>query len=223
MSRKKKVEKLLSINEAIDIVRKYNIEDTEYNNAIAVVLDEIKELQDENNELTTQNINLNDELIMTKNSVKIANLNILDDTFDMVKTDKPKAKKADLELGNIMFNRNHQQLYRCPDYVIAFLRDISRKLEILMVNSGEYPYDNPFDNTGNVYKNSTFEVQAYSWNDDVIQDYNFKWRDVEISWYKYLGRDTTINGEYSYQYMVMMLDKCIASLHKINENLSKYN
>ena len=62
------------------------------------------------------------------------------------------------------------------------------------------------------FKNDIFEVQAYSWDDEVHQPYNFKCDDIEISWYKYLGRDTTINGEYEPQKIIDMFNKCLQSI-----------
>ena len=75
---------------------------------------------------------------------------------------------ADLELGNIMFNTNVNQIYNCPNYIEAFLNTIKEFLNIKMWNKYQKEYDSPFDNTGNSYKNDTFEVEAYSWDDDCI-------------------------------------------------------
>lgn len=82
-------------------------------------------------------------------------------------------------------------------------------------------YDSPFRNSGNSYKNKVFEVQAYSWDDEVHQEYNFKCGDVEISWYKYLGRDTTINDNYEEKYIIEIFNKCIESLNKENMKILK--
>ena len=110
---------------------------------------------------------------------------------------------TDLELGNIAFNNNANQEFNCPEYIVALLRDIERQLKRIMWNINQEEYDSPFDNTANNFKLDNFEIQAYSWNDDV-QDYNFIYKvdktkanmpDLKISWYKYLGRDTTINQE----------------------------
>lgn len=119
----------------------------------------------------------------------------------------------DLELGNILFNTNKTQEYRCPDWVVALLRELSYELELKVgINSSDF--ENPFSNTGHNFKNDTFEVQAYNWNDDVEQPYNFKCGEIEISWYKYLGRDTTINKEYDPDVIVKMFNKCMKSLNK---------
>jgi len=125
---------------------------------------------------------------------------------------------TELELGNLMFNTNKNQTYSCPDWVVALLRDLSRRLSRIKYNMQQTEYDSPFDNTGNEYYNGTFEVQAYNWDDDVTQPYNFKWKDVEISWYKYLGRDTTINNNYDERYLIEMYNDCKQSLEKINDD-----
>lgn len=117
-----------------------------------------------------------------------------------------------MELGNLMFNTNKNQKYYCEDYIIALLKEVRNELNVIMWNKYKNEYDNPFDNTGNTFKNSMFEVQAYSWNDDIEQQYNFKYKDIEISWYKYLGRDTTINKKISEKEAVEMYNNCIKSL-----------
>lgn len=130
---------------------------------------------------------------------------------------------VELELGNIVFNTNKNQQYKCDNYVIALLREIDFKLDIVMKNIYQIEYDSPFENTGNKFKNDVFEVQAYSWNDEEQQLYNFKCGNIEISWYKWLGRDTTINGEYNYDTIIDMFNKCIKSLDDLQENHLKEN
>lgn len=117
-----------------------------------------------------------------------------------------------IELGQAMFATNKIYNYHCPDYVVALLRDIDRKLKIVMWNKNQEEYDSPFDNTGNSFKNEIFEVHAYSWDDDNTQEYNFKYKDVEISWYKYLGRGCTINKQFDEKYMTEMYNDCMESL-----------
>lgn len=129
---------------------------------------------------------------------------------------------ADLELGNLMFNTNTNQRYNCPDWVVALLADVNRKLKIVAHNMNHIDFDSPFENTGNRWANDVFEVQAYSWDDEENQPYNFKCGDIEISWYKYLGRDTTINGIYSEKTLVDMYNKCMKSLQRLdNENIEE--
>lgn len=126
-----------------------------------------------------------------------------------------------MELGNLIFNTNKKQNYECPEWIIALLRELERKLSINFWNSkktSEYrEYNSPFGNTGESFKNNVFEVQAYNWDDDIEQQYNFKCEDVEISWYKYLGRDTTINDKYEEKYIIEIFNKCIKSLDLFEE------
>lgn len=100
----------------------------------------------------------------------------------------------------------------CPEYIIALLRYIDEKLRIIMWNKYQEEYSSPFSNTGNKYRNDVFEVEAYSWNDEIEQKYNFKYKDIEISWYKYLGRDTRINREVNFEEIEKMFDDCVKSL-----------
>ena len=117
-----------------------------------------------------------------------------------------------LELGNIMFNTNKNQQYDCPRWVVALLDSLDSELDRVMWNIHQEEYQSPFENTANTFKNDVFEVQAYSWNEDIEQPYNFKCDDIEISWYKYLGRDTTINGKYEPQKIIDMFNKCLNSI-----------
>lgn len=103
----------------------------------------------------------------------------------------------------------------CERWIIALLKEIDWKLSIYLNNTGEVKiseYESPFENTGERFKNDVFEVEAYSWDDEYDQKYNFKCGDIEISWYKWLGRGTTINGEYTKEEIIEMFNKCIRSL-----------
>lgn len=133
---------------------------------------------------------------------------------------------ANLELGNLMFNTNANQVLDCPDYIIALLREIDRQLDRIMWNIYQETYDSPFGNTSNSFKLGNFEIQAYNWNDDESQEYNFIYKvdktkanmpDLKISWYKYLGRDTTINQEIDSSVMVQIFDDIMEQLHKYEE------
>ena len=128
---------------------------------------------------------------------------------------------ADLELGNIAFNNNVNQQLNCPEYIVALLRDIQRQLDRIMWNIYQKEYDNPFENTANTFELGNFKIQAFNWNDDVSQEYNFIYKvdktkanmpDLKISWYKYLGRDTTINQEIDENVMVSIYDDIIKQL-----------
>lgn len=121
-------------------------------------------------------------------------------------------KNVSLELGNLTFNTNKNQIYQCPDYLMDTLKKISTTL------NHYFKYDNvfgnPFSNSGSKYKNDVFEVEAYSWDEEYEQPYNFKYKDIKISWYKYLGRDTTVNKEISYEECQEMENNCLKSIEK---------
>ncbi len=121
-------------------------------------------------------------------------------------------KKYKPELGQAIFGQPYKR-YECPEWMIAFLEYISKELERIMWNITQKSWDDPFGNTGNTFKNDVFEVCAYDWGDDE-QPYNFKCGDIEISWYKYLGRGTTINHSIKAAEGIKMLDTCLASLRK---------
>ena len=126
---------------------------------------------------------------------------------------------TNVELGRILLSQNKIQSYDCPSYVIALLRDIAKRLDIVMWNITQKEYDNPFDNTGNSFVCDVFEVHAYNWNDETIQPYNFKCGDIEISWYKYCGRGCTMNSQYTIDEIIDMYNKCVKKLEEINKEV----
>lgn len=139
----------------------------------------------------------------------------------------------ELELGNLMFNTNTNQRYKCPDFIVALLRDIERRLNIVMYNIHHTQYESPFDNTGNSFTDlsGVFEVHAYNWDEETSQDFNFVFKtnsilgDIKISWYKYLGRDTTINYDCRGSEIVILnlYDKCIEALNKYAEDNKNFH
>ena len=116
------------------------------------------------------------------------------------------------ELGQMVFGQPWGE-YRASNLLIAALESISTELDRVMWNIYQVEYDSPFENTANDFQCDAFEVDAYSWDDD-IQPYNFKWRDVEVKWYKYLGRGTSVNQELSNDKIAEMLDDCLGALRK---------
>lgn len=125
-----------------------------------------------------------------------------------------KSNIGNLELGNIMFNGNTIQRYICPKYIIALIRDLGQRIEQITGN-------NPCDNTGAIFETETFVIEAFNWNEEIDQPYNFKYKNIEISWYKRLGRDTTINGDYSTTQIIEMYNKCIEAIDKYEAELEK--
>ena len=136
-----------------------------------------------------------------------------------------------LELGAIIFNPNNIQSYTCPRYIIALLDSIDNELNRIMHNTEQKDYDSPFSNTGNSFElPGVFKVEAYNWDDDICQEYNFIYYvdktkanmpDLKISWYKYLGRDTTMNQEIDPNVMVNIYDDIIEKLRKYEKEEMK--
>lgn len=119
-----------------------------------------------------------------------------------------KSNIDNLELGDIMFHNNTIQSYICPEYIVALLSDLGDRIENI---TGV----NPFQNTAAEFKTETFEVEAYNWDENREQPYNFKYKYIEISWYKRLGRDTTINGVYLPSQIVRMYNDCLEAIKKV--------
>jgi len=112
------------------------------------------------------------------------------------------------ELGQEVFGQPYQK-FECPEYIIALLQYLEYEIELTY---DEYDRKSPFRNTGNKFSNETFEVHAYSWDEEVPQPYNFKYKDIIISWYKWLGRGTTINREVTPEEAIEMFDECMKSI-----------
>ena len=125
-----------------------------------------------------------------------------------------KSNIGNLELGNLMFNGNTIHRYICPEYIITLIRDLGQRIEQITGH-------NPCDNTCSIFETETFVIEAFNWNEEIDQPYNFKYKDIEISWYKRLGRDTTINGDYSATQIIEMYNKCIEAIYKYEEELKK--
>lgn len=123
---------------------------------------------------------------------------------------------SNVELGQIMFSSNVIHYYDCDEWIIALLRDLDRKLKIVMWNINQEEYESPFDNTGNSFIGNNFEVHAYNWNEDINQRFNFKCGVIEISWYKYLGRGTTINGVYTPREIINMYKTCLNEIKELD-------
>ena len=102
-----------------------------------------------------------------------------------------------------------------------------------MVSSVSYKsiYNSPFENSGESFKlPKVFEVQAYNWDMEKSQDYNFIYYvdktkanmpDLKISWYKYLGRDTTMNQELDPNVVINIYDDIIEKLNEYEDHWFK--
>lgn len=118
------------------------------------------------------------------------------------------------ELGHIIFGTNKIYSSKVPACVEAALTMLKGKLSVYMLNNRLGYGESPFENSGEKFKNDTFEVQAYDWDEESGQTYNFKWKDYELSWYKYLGRDMSANREMAPEECNEMLTDCLNSLKK---------
>ena len=116
-------------------------------------------------------------------------------------------------LGQAIFGQPWKQ-YECPEWLIAILDYIEAELIRVYCNINQKEINNPFRNTGGKFKNNVMEVEAYSWDDEKEQKYNFKWREIEISWYKWSGRGTSINKEVTPEEGIEMLNDCLKELRK---------
>ncbi len=116
------------------------------------------------------------------------------------------------ELGQALFGQPHKE-HKASALLIAALVAIEDELSRIMWNIHQEEYESPFSNTGNSFREiEEFQVEAYSWNDEYEQPWNFKWRGIEVSWYKYSGRGASVNREMQPRLVAEMLDACLAAL-----------
>lgn len=120
------------------------------------------------------------------------------------------------ELGQLVFKRNYQQ-FLASNLLISALQSISYQLELWYHDKYNEDIENPFTNSGGTFKNETFEVQAYNWDYNVEQLYNFKYKDIKVNWYKYLGRSVSVNKDVSPIEINNLLEDCLKSLEIKNE------
>ena len=104
-------------------------------------------------------------------------------------------------------------------YVIqGCLNKIDDEMCRLFWNENQMEYDSPFLNTGNIYRNDTFEVRSYYWGDDenLMRLPNFKYKDFEVRWYKHSNRCTTASkdSELTLDFLAEMVEDCISSLRR---------
>lgn len=120
------------------------------------------------------------------------------------------------ELGQAIFGQPTQK-YECPAFVTPLLQGIGDELCRVMWNINRRSFRSPFENNGEVFICSVFEVHAYSWG-DVSQPFNFFHAPsgVMISWYKYLGRGMSSNVNITPDMMVDIYNDCVAALQKID-------
>lgn len=123
------------------------------------------------------------------------------------------------ELGQAAFGQPFKEFNVSPELESALMA-IETRLCLKMAQHVKN-YDSPFANTGNKFSCGTFSVEAYSWDDDVDQPWNFKWRDVEVSWYKYFGRGMSVNQNLSIARIEEMLVECYEAIALYGEEEAK--
>ena len=137
--------------------------------------------------------------------------------FDLEDEDKePVQLKFNDNFDEIIEDNKEEFNYGVPNYVEAALNKIDTELDRVMWNVRQEEYESPFGNTGGGYKDDIFEAEAYDWNEDSEQEYNFKWRDYKIRWYKYCGRDMESNRYMSPQECAEMLDECLSDIRSLD-------
>lgn len=116
------------------------------------------------------------------------------------------------ELGQMIFGQAHKE-HAVPPIMDAALEAIDAELCRAMWNIHQKEYVSPFRNTGASFKEiEAFQVEAYSWDEDYAQPWNFKCGDIEVSWYKYLGRGMSSNTELTPQIAAEVLEKCVKAI-----------
>ena len=115
------------------------------------------------------------------------------------------------EIGQMLYGQPYQS-YDYSNLLKAALSAISEEWDRVMWNIYQEEVSNPFGNTGVKWKCDEFEIEAYNWDEDTAQPYNFKWKDIEVSWYKYLGRGMSCNKKVSNTKIGVMLDACLNAL-----------
>lgn len=122
------------------------------------------------------------------------------------------------ELGQMIFGQASKE-HSAPAIMDAVLEAIDAELCRAMWNIHQKEYVSPFRNTAAEFKEiGTFQVEAYSWDEDYEQPWNFKCGDLEVSWYKYLGRGMSANMEISPQMAADVLEKCVDAIRE-NERI----
>ena len=112
--------------------------------------------------------------------------------------------------------------YEVPLIWEAALLYLQYELDRVMWNIYQKEYESPFSNTGNRFDAlPEFIAEAYSWNDDYNQPFNFKWRDIEIEWYKYLGRGMSSNKILTPETASTMIEECVQALQKMEKEQMK--
>lgn len=127
------------------------------------------------------------------------------------------SKAFEPELGQMIFGQPHKS-FAVPEIAIAALAAIDTELSRAMCNIEQREYSSPFCNTGNEFECPEFKVEAYSWNEEYTQPFNFRWRGIEISWYKWFGRGTSSNIEITPNMASEMLESCLLAIREYEKS-----
>jgi len=130
-------------------------------------------------------------------------------------------EKYKTELGQAFFGQESKE-YAVEEILEASLLMISKEWDRVMWNINQKKMHSPFSNTGVRWECDTFKLEAYSWNDEYEQPYNFKYKDIEVSWYKYFGRGMSVNKEVAYDEVQKMLVDCLNALRKYEQERNKF-
>jgi hypothetical protein len=114
------------------------------------------------------------------------------------------------ELGQMLFGQQSQR-FKGPSVLEYALLLLGENI-MAEAEAGKERRDNPFLNTGGSYENDFFKVEAYSWDDDYEQPFNFAWRDLRVSWYKQVERGLSVNMQVDTHLVNEMLVECLGSI-----------
>ena len=125
---------------------------------------------------------------------------------------------CDDDLSDIFKEDNDiKYTHRVPEYVKAAFSLIDEEMQRVMWNINQELFESPFENTGGEYKGKIFDVEAYDWDEENNQKYNFRWKDYYVRWYKYCGRDMESNRELSPEECATMLNECLNELKSLKD------
>lgn len=105
------------------------------------------------------------------------------------------------------------QSYQCPAFFVNGLQHLAHALADEDENfRGDF---SPFVENGETYYcNDVFEVEAYYYDEDMPQEFNFKYGDIMVSWEKRLGHNTTVNRAITEMQAQEIIRECIKSVQE---------
>ena len=96
--------------------------------------------------------------------------------------------------------------------ITSILEHIEDELARAYWNKYQTDIDSPFRNTESSYRNDTFNVNAYQWDDN--EQPNFQYKGFKVWWYKHLGRGMVFECDriIDLEYLDKMLFDCEESI-----------